>query len=113
MSTDICAMGINNLLNLRHLRDMISHADLADFADCLTTIMTMQIMSFCCTTDSTDAHRFCNGDNILCQSVLSVGHDTLTDSADSADISMGIIFSVNLCYPWDMNSMKTGNHQNI
>ena len=24
--------------------------------------------------DSADAHRYCNGDNILSQSVLSVGH---------------------------------------
>ena len=70
------------------------------------------------------------GINILCPSVLSVGHDTPADAhrylrnginnllnlrypcdmishadfSDFADVAMGIIFCANLCYPWDIKS---------
>ena len=43
-------------------------------------------------------------DNSPCPSELSVGHDTLADFADAADIAMDNVICVNLCYPWDMIS---------
>ena len=62
-------------------------------------------MSFCCPTDSSDAHRYCNGDNIirvnLCYPWDMISH---ADFADFADIAMDNIIRVILCYPWDMIS---------